>query len=309
MKSKLATVIISVVIFFIVAVFVLFGVILWNEFIKIETSVQPENIQTVISENQNTMDQDIKTPEILENPFDNIEDGNSQGSEVDYSNVTINKYFYNQLEENAQTIYKAFESNKENMKTGTYKVELGSSFTSLLNENDGQDQLGAYYQSAIEAYTYDNPDVFYLSPNKMYLNIETTTQGSNVTYYVYINSGNEANYLIDEFSSKEQIDNAMSQIEQTRNKILQNRKSNTYDNIKMVHDYLVDNVEYDTTISKNNIYNIYGAMVNGQAVCEGYARSFKYLMDSLRNSMYIGNWKRNKFRRKDRKSCLELRAN
>lgn len=282
MKSKLATIIMSVVVVLIVAVFALFGVILWNEFIKIETSVQPENVQTVISENRNTIDKDIKAPEILENPFENIEDGNNNsGREVDYSNVTINKYFYNQLEEHAKTIYKAFETNKENMKTGTYKIELGNSFTSLLKESNGQEQLGKYYQSAIEAYTYDNPDVFYLSPNKMYLNIETTTQGSKVTYYVYVNSGDESNYLTEEFSSKQQVDNAIHEIEQIRNQILQNRKSNTYDNIKMVHDYLVNNVEYDTTISKNNIYNIYGAMVSKQAVCEGYARSFKYLMDSL----------------------------
>lgn len=281
MKSKLATAIMTVIMFLIICVFVLFGMIFWQELNKIETSVEPEDVKTVISENTNTIDKDIRTPQIIENPFEQIEDGNKQVREVDYSNVTVNKYFYNQLEEYSKTIYKAFESNKENMKTGTYKVELGNSFSTLLNQNNGQEQLGKYYQSAIEAYTYDNPEVFYLSPNKMYLNIETTTKGSNVSYNVYINSGNEANYLIDEFSSKAQIDTAMNQIEQVRTKILQNSRNNTYENIKMVHDYLVQNIEYDTSISKGNIYNVYGAMVKGEAVCEGYARSFKYLMDSL----------------------------
>jgi len=280
MRSKLSTIIMTIVIFFIIAVFILFGIILWNEFVQLETSIEPEGVKTVISENRNTIDKDIKAPEILENPFDGIQDG-GKTQEIDYSNVNINKHFYNQLEEYSQTIYKAFESNKENMKTGTYKVELGSSFTPLLEQSNGQDQLGKYYQSAIEAYTYDNPDVFYLSPNKMYLNIETTTQGSKVSYYVYMNSGNEANYLIEEFSSKEQINEAIQEIEQVKNKIIKNKKSNTYDNIKMVHDYLIENVQYDTTISKDNIYNIYGAMINQEAVCEGYARSFKYLMDCL----------------------------
>lgn len=292
MRSTFASIIMSIVIFLIMSVFGIFGFILWNEIVNLEASIQPENIKTVISETTNTLDKDIKAPEILENPFEKIEHENKQSNEVDYSKVTINKYFYNQLEEYAQTIYKAFETNKENMKTGTYKINLGSSFTSLLEQSNGQDQLGKYYQSAIEAYTYDNPDVFYLSPNKMYLNIETTTRGNEITYYVYINSGKEANYLIDEFSSKEQVDNAISQIEQVRNRILQNKKSNVYDNIIMVHDYIIENTEYDTTISKGNIYNIYGAMVNHQAVCEGYARSFKYLMDSLRNTMYISNWTR-----------------
>lgn len=281
MRSKLATIIMTIVIFLIVSVFVLFGIILWKELIKLETSVQPEKVKTILSENSNAFNQDIKTPEILENPFENIKDGNDPVNEVEDFNVSIHKYFYNQLEEYSKTIYKAFEMNKENMKTGTYQVELGNSFSSLLKENNGQEILGQYYQSAIEAYTYDNPDVFYLSPNKMFLNIETTTRGRNITYHVYINSGREENYLTDEFSSKEQVDRAISEIEQIKNQILQNRRSNTYDNIKMIHDFLVENVEYDTTISKSNIYNIYGAMVNHEAVCEGYAKSFKYLMDAF----------------------------
>ena len=282
MKSKLATIIILIVMFLIIGVFGIFGFILWEECIKIETSAEPQDIKTIISENRNIIDKEIKTPEILDNPFDEIQGTNKEKDEqINYSNITINKYFYNQLEENSKTIYKAFETNKENMKTGTYAVQLGSSFTDLLNEENGQEQLGKYYQSAIEAYTYDNPDVFYLSPNKMYLNIETTTKGKKTTYNVYINNGNQPNYLIDEFSSKEQIDRAINQIEKVKNYILQNRKKTTYDNIKMVHDYLIENIEYDTTISKENIYNIYGAMINGEAVCEGYARSFKYLMDYL----------------------------
>ena len=282
MRNKISTIIISIVIVLIVCVFVLFGVILWEEFKNLQTSVEVEGVQTEISENRNTIDEDIKTPEIIENPFDQIRDNEQSTSiNVDYSNVTVDKYFYNQLEETSKIIYKAFESNKENMKSGVYKVELGDSFSDLLNTSNGQDMLGQYYQSAIEAYTYDNPEIFYLSPNKMYLNIETTTVGNNVTYNVYIDNGNENNYFIDEFTSQSQVENAIAQIEQTKNQILTNVSGNAYDNIKMVHDYLVDNIEYDTTISQKNIYNVYGALINGTAVCEGYARSFKYLMDEL----------------------------
>ena len=73
----------------------------------------------------------------------------------------------------------------------------------------------------------------------------------------------------------------MSQIEEVKNQILQNKTGDVYKDIKMVHDYLVDNIEYDSTISKQNIYNVYGALVNKECVCEGYARAFKYLMDEL----------------------------
>ena len=134
---------------------------MWQEFNKLQTSVEVEGVQTEIAE-RNTIDKDIKIPEIIENPFDEIKDGEESSSNVDYSNVSVDKYFYNQLEEPSQTIYKAFESNKENMKSGTYRVELGDSFSNILNNTNGQEELGRYYQSAIEAYTYDNPEIFYL---------------------------------------------------------------------------------------------------------------------------------------------------
>ena len=281
MKNRFASFIMSIVVFLIISVFGLFGIILWNEWVNLETDIKPENVKTLISETQDTLDEEVSTPQILENPLEKIKDNENANAQIEQNSQKSDKYFYNQLEEESKIIYTIFENNKENMKTGTYRIELGNSFSSLLQQADGQEQLGKYYQSAIEAYTYDNPEVFYLSPNKMYLNIETTTKGKNVTHYVYINSGNESNYLIDEFSSKEQINQALEEIEQIKNQIVQNRKTSTYDNIKMVHDYLVENIEYDTSLTGNHIYNIYGAMVSGKAVCEGYARSFKYLMDAL----------------------------
>ena len=222
----------------------------------------------------------LEVPEIVENPISSIE-RNDNNINTDYSNVEVDNYFYNQLDEKSRIIYRAFESNKEQIKTGTYQIELGTSFSDILSQSNGQELLGEYYQSAIEAYTYDNAEVFYLSPRKMYLNIETTTRGGNSTYNVYINSGNEVNYLAEEFNSKEQIDQAISQIEQVKNQIIQNKTGNTYEDIKMVHDYLIDNISYDSSLSKANIYNIYGALVNRECVCEGYARAFKYLLDEL----------------------------
>lgn len=283
MKSKFATIIITMVILLNVVVIGIFIIIAVQELKGIEASEQVENFVTDFSKitSDNNLAQNIETPKIIQNPLDEIEMTSSNIQNIEYTNINVNKHFYNQLEDYSKTIYKAFESNKENMKTGTYKIELGTSFSSILSQQNGQELLGEYYQSAIEAYTYDNPDVFYLSPNKMYLNIETTTRGKNVTYNVYINAGNEVNYLSDEFNTKEQVDLAIAKLESVRNAIIQNKKANTYENIKMVHDYLIETIEYDNSISKENIYNIYGALINKECVCEGYAKSFKYLMDGL----------------------------
>ena len=290
MKNKFINIIIFLVVLGMVAIFMFFGMVIFEEMIDVQVSSKPEETEeNIVNNNTNvskadTIENDIKTPQVIESPLNKI-NGSSSNNQTDnvtnYTNVSVDKYFYNQLEEYSKTIYKAFESNKENMKTGTYQINLVESFSSLLSNSDGQDQLGKYYQSAIEAYTYDNPDVFYLSPNKMYLNVETTTKGNKVTYNVFINSGNEANYLNNEFSSKQEINAAIAQIEQMKNNILKNKTGNTYNDIKMVHDYLVDTITYDTTLSKENIYNIYGALVNKECVCEGYARAMKYLLDDL----------------------------
>lgn len=287
MRDKLTTVIITFVILGIIGVLIVFGMIAFEEITKmsnVETATDPvqwEENKNQVANQDKTLENNIEVPGIVENPLDKLTQTPDTNTNVDYSNVNVNKYFYNQLEEYSKTIYKAFETNKEEMKSGTKQIELGDSFSSLLSQADGQDLLGKYYQSAIEAYTYDNPEVFYLSPNKMFLNIETTTRGNAVSYRVYINSGNEANYLTDEFTSKEQVESAIAQIEQVKNQILQNATGDTYQDIKMVHDYLVDTISYDSSLSKPYIYNIYGALVEKLCVCEGYARSMKYLLDSL----------------------------
>ena len=281
MKSRLASFIMLLVMVLIILAMILLGMIIFQDISKVETATGPENFIGNYTNDEETIDMEsIKTPQIVENsPLDDIESTTNEN--IDYSNVNVDKYFYNQLDEISKTIYKAFESNKENMKTGTYKIEFGNSFYDILNTANGQEELGDYYQSAIEAYTYDNPDVFYLSPSKMYLNIEKTTKGNNVTYNVFIDSGNETNYFTDEFSSETQVINAINQIEQVKNNLVSRKTGNIYDDIKMVHDYLVDSIEYDTTISRSNIYDVYGALINRVAVCEGYARSFKYILDNI----------------------------
>lgn len=277
MRNKVANFIMSFVIILIIVILCLFGSIIWKEIASLNEVKAPENFQTVFSdevaENNTKKNQNVNDNNGI---LSGIEDANSNNNIIN-----SNRFFYNQLEEPSKIIYDAMEKNKEAMKTGTYKIDFGDTFHSILEQANGQEKLGEYYQSAIEAYTYDNPDVFYLNPNKMYINVETTTSIRGNKYDVYINNGSQRSYLIDEFYSKEQLNVAIQEIEQKKNEIITQRSGNAYQDIKMVHDYLVDTIEYDESVSKPNIYNIYGALVNGEAVCEGYARAFKFIMDEL----------------------------
>ncbi|MBQ5311630.1 MAG: hypothetical protein ILP19_06265 [Oscillospiraceae bacterium] len=48
-----------------------------------------------------------------------------------------------------------------------------------------------------------------------------------------------------------------------------------YEKLKIFHDYLVRNVE--STVDGEHADSLYGALVEGKALCEGYAKAFSYL--------------------------------
>lgn len=282
MKSKITSFIMTIMMIVMIGILIFLALIIYNEFgiDDIQADVQDfiSNI-TSSSENVNVSTiEPVKVPQILEVEKDLP---NQEEYNINYESNETDKYFYSQLDKYSKIIYNAMEANKENMKTGVYEINLGTEFSSLLSQNDGEKLLGEYYQSAIEAYTYDNPDVFYIEFSKLYLNIETTTRGVMKAYRVFINAGDQGNYLTDEFPSKENIDNALGEIEKVKAYFVQNKRASIYENVKLVHDYLVQSIEYEQTISMPNIYNLYGAIINKQCVCEGYAKAFKYLMDSV----------------------------
>lgn len=278
MKSKIASFIMSLMTILMIGILCFLGIIVYNEFNTNNIASEVEEFTSNITISSQNKKENINTPEIIE-----IESNSSEkvNENVNYDNIEINNFFYNQLNKYSKIIYNAMSVNKENMKTGTYEIDLGTEFSGLLLQNNGEELLGEYYQSAIEAYTYDNPDVFYIEYSKLYLNIETTTRGSKKTYRVFINQGNAVNYLTDEFPSKEKVNLALNEIEKIKSYFIQNKKLDAYENIKLVHDYLVESIEYDENMLQDNIYNLYGALINKKSVCEGYAKAFKYLMDSI----------------------------
>ena len=70
-------------------------------------------------------------------------------------------------------------------------------------------------------------------------------------------------------------------MENKKKQIVSSLSGSEYDKILKVHDYLVDNINYDTSYTALGTYSIYGALVNNVCVCEGYAKAFKYILDDV----------------------------
>lgn len=284
MKNKISN-FFSALLMIILFVFVIaVGVVIY---LTINTS-SSDIIYNFVGDPYVSSDNDIKdenTTENNQNIIDRlkilISDDKETQDTFNYSSQTSeSKFFYKQLNDFEKKIYNGLQENKENMMSGTYTINFGNAFSSVLAKENGGEILGDYYQAAVEAFTHDNADLFYLNVNKMYLNIETTKKITKTTYNVYISPKSGENYFADGFTSQEQVKNAMIQIEQERDNVISRLSGNQYNDIVKIHDYLVDNVEYDENYNSIGIYSVYGALVKKLAVCEGYAKTFKYLLNS-----------------------------
>ena len=194
--------------------------------------------------------------------------------------VDASRFYYEQLDDNAKKIYDKLKDNMSELKTGNYEADFGKEFNDLLHEPDGSDKLNNSFQLAINALTFDNPNLFYIDVTKMYLTTEITTIAFSKTYRVKI-GGNGTNYLSDTFQGENDIHIAESRVEEVKDYLIhETAGKDTEEKIRIVHDYFVDSVEYDISAGEN-IYNLYGAMVDKVAVCEGYSRAFKYVLDEL----------------------------
>lgn len=269
-------------------IIMLFGYVMYNEFAG-NGDVDFGNLQLIYPkiENQESDNRINNTKATTDTKIN----GSTVGTQVLNKNEYQNKYLYSQLGENGKIIYEKLYENKENLKTGTYTIQFGNAFYDILSQENGSDKLQEEYQTAIEAFTYDNPDVFYIDVTKMYINIETIQKIFSTKYNVYINSAKDPTYLLDGFTSKEQIDQCESQVIAVKNQILnQIAGKNDIEKMRYIHDYLVDTIEYDQTFVEKNIYNIYGALVSKTCVCEGYAKASQYLLNEagLENIIITG---------------------
>lgn len=205
-----------------------------------------------------------------------------EDSNLSLSNGTEDKFYYDQLSDTAKIIYDKLFENKEKLKKGTEKIEFNKNeFDKILKTEDGMTVLSNEYQNAVDALRYDNMDFYYIDFTKMVLKTITYTQGKKVSYQVYLTySENDSNYLKENLT-EEEINQQLKEVNEKADEIIKNAQGSNYQKIQYIHNWLIDNLEYDKTYTESNTRDIYGALINGNVVCEGYAKSFKYLLDKL----------------------------
>ncbi|MBR5442242.1 MAG: hypothetical protein IKV44_04760 [Clostridia bacterium] len=117
-----------------------------------------------------------------------------------------------------------------------------------------------------QAISHDNPDLFGLS-----LNCSVYTRG----YKTYFRPNYDISY--NEYASQ------LAEVQGVVSSIVANAKTykSIYEQEKFVHDYIINHCAYEEPTNDPAVNTIYGCLVLGKASCEGYSRSFQYIMNQL----------------------------
>lgn len=184
-------------------------------------------------------------------------------------------------------IYDAFYSNIDNIKAGVNTISLAECGWTDSELNEVVYYISEATSGALSTLFFDNPELFYLSFDSMEIKIDNSRFTNDINDIVF---SRDQNFYEEYFTSQQQIDSAINQMREARQQIYESMPQglNDYEIVTYLNDYLVDNVEYDVYLYRPLIHTAYGALVNGVAVCDGYAYALEYLLDGLGITNLVG---------------------
>ncbi|MBO5322425.1 MAG: hypothetical protein J6B22_07500 [Clostridia bacterium] len=178
---------------------------------------------------------------------------------------------YNRISSQEKEVYLKLCTAAQNFEetiTGIYKGASKSEIQNFINT------LNSYLYREI---AYEHPELFWYDPYNFEPSI--TVNGNN-EYFLNI----KPSYLFDKKQAEQMNTEFQEKIEEIVS--IAKTKTNTYEQVLYVHNYIVDNCVYDYDAYNNGDYkspsiNAYGCLVNGKAICSGYSMAFNAIMKRL----------------------------
>lgn len=153
-------------------------------------------------------------------------------------------------------------------------------FVSILTVSD-YNSASSKVMTALTAALNEHPDCFYATGGYSYW-----TTSTNGGWYVSKIRPKYSTTNYDMSLLQERIDDALSVVKPEMTDLQK---------ALALHDYIISVCEYDYARYKNgtlqsdhpDTYNMYGVLVDNQAVCQGYAETYKYLLNQAGVTAYL----------------------
>ena len=192
--------------------------------------------------------------------------------------VDVRKFYYEQLNDIEKEIYDSLMNSQELFIEN--KEILCCSYT---GENGYDSSYEEYCLRAFYAYMFDNPMA------SMWVNSVTFKAGMTCTYVngeyshiesmeLYIVPGEENGRYAD-FANPDETRKAIAEVESEVYSFVETLTGTDEEKLTQIHDWIIDGAEYDETISVPNLRSVYGAIVQKNCVCAGFAYAYKYVAD------------------------------
>lgn len=164
-------------------------------------------------------------------------------------------YYYDNLSQDEKTayltLYYGFVEYDDSIRMEVQEEDLKDVFTAVL---------------------YDNPDMFWVD--------------YEYDYMVYSDSvAFSPKYRLTEDEVKTMKDSVNDKIDEIMTEV--NKLDSDYEKELYIHDYIIENTEYDISTLEKMGDTVYSVLVSGKSICEGYARTVQILLDKLGIENYL----------------------
>ncbi len=167
-------------------------------------------------------------------------------------------------------------------------IEATQNVIHLSKYNINYNKTWAIYEKVIA----DNPQYFWVSKFIQYTHWNENGNDKIIDLFLFYTDGETTDDLgsndkLTSVASRDKITGQINAVNQRVEAILSTIPSDYTDVEKerLIHDAVLSQISYDhsavgqplSRVNYSRVYDIFGALVNGKAVCEGYSRLFQYL--------------------------------
>ncbi len=194
----------------------------------------------------------------------------------DYENIVA----YDQLSKTQKGVYDAMDAAVNEFNRSWFEVPF--------DPEADRDKIDSDIRVAFHALSYDRPQYFWMP--KVYVHMISTNQRTGAITRVRCSFAYDAGTWAIDYPVSEDLKQRMQwALEQKIEDILAQARTYETDFEKelFIHDYLCRNITYDHFAAENPdeadplSWTVYGALMNGKCVCEGYSRSMQLICQRL----------------------------